>query len=163
MRQHDISASRIGPADPALHASADDVSRMARRGPSVCGHWLAHQHQPWLSNRAGLVLTERDAADFSRGSRPRGRQASIPTAMSRTWSSEIHLQMAPAHCIGTFIDEIYNKQRLHSALGNRAPAEFEAWHRASLRLGVGDAARTEDFASPTPDRRLDLQLQSLDQ
>jgi putative transposase len=68
-----------------------------------------------------------------------------------------------ARCIGTFIDEIYNKQRLHSALGYRPPAEFEAWHRASLRLGVGDATRTEDFAPPTPDRRLDLQLHSLDQ
>jgi transposase InsO family protein len=44
-------------------------------------------------------------------------------------------------CIGTFIEEIYNKQRLHSALDYRPPAEFEAWHRARLGLGVGDAAR----------------------
>jgi len=58
-------------------------------------------------------------------------------------------------CIGTFIEQIYNTQRLHSALSYRPPAEFEAWHRASLGLGVGDAARSAGFAPPTPKHRLD--------
>jgi hypothetical protein len=49
------------------------------------------------------------------------------------------------------------------ALGYRPPTEFEAWHRANLGLGVGDAARSAGFAPPTPDHRLDLKRQSLDQ
>lgn len=34
-------------------------------------------------------------------------------------------------CIGTFIEEIYNQQRLHSALAYRSPVEFESAKRKS--------------------------------
>jgi putative transposase len=61
-----------------------------------------------------------------------------------------------ARCIGTFIEEIYNKQRLHSALGYCPPAEFDALHRPVLRPGGGGAARSEGSAPPPPAHLLDL-------
>jgi transposase InsO family protein len=50
-----------------------------------------------------------------------------------------------------FIDTVYNCDRMHSALGYRSPEEFEAAHRASLRQGGGDAARSGGYAPPPPD------------
>ena len=57
--------------------------------------------------------------------------------------------------IGHFIDRIYNTQRLHTALDYRAPAQFEAWHRANRLPGVGIAALDKGSAPPTPNPPLD--------
>jgi transposase InsO family protein len=57
--------------------------------------------------------------------------------------------------IGDFIEQIYNTQRLHTALDYRSPAQFEAWHRARSLPGVGDAALGKGSAAPTPNLPLD--------
>ena len=57
--------------------------------------------------------------------------------------------------IGAFIEQVYNVQRLHTALDYRSPAQFEAWHRANRLPGVGDAALDRGSATPTPKLAID--------
>ncbi|AHE55261.1 hypothetical protein [Sphingomonas sanxanigenens] len=54
---------------------------------------------------------------LQRCSQARSRSALLPTSYTTNWDTIAD--------IGAFIENIYNRKRLHSALGYTPPAEFE--------------------------------------
>ncbi len=98
----------------------------------ACGEYIAllaaHDIQPSMS-RVGNPYDNAKAESFMKTL----KQEEVD---GRTYRDADHARNA----IATFIEEVYNRQRLHSALAYRPPAEFEAQHRTQISNAAGAAA-----------------------
>src|SRR5262245_59003905 len=127
----------------SLAVAALQMALDARRpAPGSLVHHSDRGVQYACADYSSLLAAYGIAASMSRVGNPYDNakaESFIKTLKAEQVDGTLYRNSAQARrCIAAFIDQVYNCQRLHSALGYRPPAEFEAQHRSSIADTVAE-------------------------
>lgn len=121
----------------SLAVAALQMALHARRPPP--GSLVHHSDrgvQYACADYSSLLAAHGITASMSRVGNPYDNakaESFIKTLKTEEVDGTLYRNAAQARrCIGAFIELVYNRQRLHSALGYQSPVEFEAGHRAAI-------------------------------
>jgi transposase InsO family protein len=124
---------------------AIEALEMALAGRAIAAGGLVHHSDRGVQYACGDYITRLEAAgiqpSMSRPGCPYDNamaESFMKTLKQEEVDGRAYKDLAAARLsIGSFIEDVYNRQRLHSALGYRSPIEFEADTAAPTLAQVG--------------------------